>query len=381
MELVNSGTPARILIVDDEAASMQALRDTLRDQGYDPTAFTSGAEALAALRTRGPDGFDLLLTDLQMPGMNGVQLLEAALLVDPRIIGIVMTGQGSITTAVEAMKAGAFDYVQKPFKLSFILPVLERALGVRLLRIEKEALEHDLRQRTEQLEAANRELEAFSYSVSHDLRAPLRAVDGFARILEEDHGGALDDEGHRVLSMVREGAANMGRLIDDLLTFSRVARQPVRMDAVDMTPLAQEAAYLFRGEYPGALLDIAPLPCALGDRALLGQAWANLIGNAFKYSSKAAAPRIEVGGLSEGGRVTYWVRDNGAGFDMKRYGKLFEVFSRLHGEDEFPGTGAGLAIVQRIIVRHGGRVWGEGARGQGATFSFELAAPGEAGSS
>ena len=223
-----------------------------------------------------------------------------------------------------------------------------------------------------QLEAANQELESFSYSVSHDLRAPLRAVDGYAQMLDEDYRAQLDGEGRRLLGVVRGEAKRMGQLIDDLLVFSRTGRQRIDPLPVDMAHLAREAAAEAARDYPGTPVRIGELPAASGDRALLKQVWANLIGNALKYSSKVAAPRVEVGGRANGAEHEYWVRDNGAGFDARYADKLFGVFRRLHGETEFPGTGIGLAIVRRVVTRHGGRVWAEGKPGAGACFGFAL---------
>jgi light-regulated signal transduction histidine kinase (bacteriophytochrome) len=237
------------------------------------------------------------------------------------------------------------------------------------VRAHANELEETVRQRTEALVAANKELESFSYSVSHDLRAPLRAVDGYARMLQEDYAGRLDDEGRRLLGVVRENATRMGRLIDDLLAFSRLSRQAPARQPLDMTQLAQEvAAELGKG----ARIDIAQLPPAHGDRALVRQVWANLIGNALKYSAKRADARVEIGGSEAAGESIYWVRDNGVGFDMRYVHKLFGVFQRLHRADEFDGTGVGLAIVQRVVARHGGRVSAESAPGQGARFEFAL---------
>jgi signal transduction histidine kinase len=241
------------------------------------------------------------------------------------------------------------------------------------------ALNAELQAHTVQLQAANKELESFSYSVSHDLRAPLRAVDGYALMLQEDYAAQFDDEGRRLLRVVRSEAARMGRLIDDLLAFSRVGRQSVQAVTVDMDALARETAAEFAGEYPSAQIAISALPRAAGDRALLKQVWANLLGNALKYSSKHPAPRVEVGGRANGAGHEYWVKDNGAGFDPRYADKLFGVFQRLHAEEEFPGTGVGLAIVNRVVARHGGRVWGEGAVGQGARFCFVLPPPGAEG--
>ena len=242
-----------------------------------------------------------------------------------------------------------------------------------LEQVRKQAAELELRvqERTAELEAANQELASFSYSVSHDLRAPLRAMDGYARMLEEDYAARLDDEGRRLLKVVRDNAGRMGRLIDDLLDFSRLGRQPMALHAVDMGALAREVVDETRaGQAAG--VELGELPAAHGDLALLKQVWLNLVSNAFKYSAKQAAPRIEIGGRAEGAEHHYWVRDNGAGFDMRYADKLFGVFQRLHRAEEFPGTGVGLAIVQRVIARHRGRVWAESAPGAGACFHFSL---------
>ena len=241
-------------------------------------------------------------------------------------------------------------------------------------RVKRHAEELELRvnERTAELKAVNRELESFSYSVSHDLRAPLRAVDGYALMLAEDYGARLDDEGRRLLGVVRQSAAHMGRLIDDLLHFSQVGRKALALAPVDMRSRAGEVVAELAQAYPKARIDLGTLPAAAGDRALLRHVWMNLIGNGLKYSARNDSPRVEISGHVEGNESVYRVQDNGAGFDMRYYEKLFTVFQRLHREDEFEGTGVGLAIVQRVIVRHGGRVWGEGAPGQGACFRFAL---------
>jgi PAS domain S-box-containing protein len=239
-----------------------------------------------------------------------------------------------------------------------------------------QTLERRVTERTAQLETANRELEAFTYSVSHDLRAPLRAIDGFARILTEDHAAQLDHEGRRMLGIVRSEATRMGRLIDDLLEFSRAIRRPVKMATVEMTDLASSV----RDECLSSLghrqvtCMVYPLPSATGDAALLRQVLTNLVSNALKYTRPRADARIEIGGALGHGEVVYHVRDNGVGFDMRYASKLFGVFQRLHTDDEFEGTGVGLALVQRIVQRHGGRVWAEAVLDAGATFYFSLPA-------
>lgn len=235
-------------------------------------------------------------------------------------------------------------------------------------------LERRVAQRTSELEASNKELESFSYSVSHDLRAPLRAVDGYAQMLEEDFGGRLDEEGRRLLGVVRASSRQMAQLIDDLLMLSRMGRKDISRESVDMTALAQNVVADFGSE--GATIEIGSLPPAQADRISMRQVWLNLIGNAIKYSAKSDRPRIEIGGSREAGENIYWVRDNGVGFDMKYYDKLFGVFQRLHDAGEFPGTGVGLAIVARLVSRHGGRVWAEGTIGKGASFRFALPAEG-----
>jgi PAS domain S-box-containing protein len=235
-------------------------------------------------------------------------------------------------------------------------------------------LNEELTQRAAELHAANRELESFSYSVSHDLRAPLRALDGFARMLEEDYGDRLDQEGARYLSIISQSSRKMGVLIDDLLTLSRLGRQAIASTLVDMNALVREVIdeALQNHEGPRPAIEVSALPPAEADRGLMRQVWMNLISNAIKYSSKSPNPRIEVTGHGNDTANVYSVRDNGAGFNMAYYDKLFGVFQRLHSSEEFAGTGVGLAIVERLVMRHGGTVRAEGKIGEGATFIFTL---------
>ena len=246
-------------------------------------------------------------------------------------------------------------------------------LALRATEKQVRTLNGQLKSYSLQLEATNRELEGFSYSVSHDLRAPLRAINGFASMLEEDHGAHLDAEGRRLLGVVRSNADAMACLVDDLLAFSRLGKVSFVRSPVDMAALVREVLTERGGE---AAIEIGTLPVAHGDRALLKQVWANLIDNAVKYSANVATPAIRLSGfVNDRGDSEYRIDDNGAGFDMRYCDKLFGVFQRLHSASEFSGTGVGLAIVQRIVTRHGGRVWGEGRPGAGATFHFRL--PGE----
>jgi light-regulated signal transduction histidine kinase (bacteriophytochrome) len=229
-------------------------------------------------------------------------------------------------------------------------------------------------QRTAELEASNKELEAFSYSVSHDLRAPLRAINGFAEILLKEANGSLNEKGRHYLSTVASSGRRMGELVDDLLSFSRLSRQPMSTSALDLNALVHQQLEELRLADPqrAVNVEVQPLPSAAGDRTLINQVFANLLGNAWKFTGNTPGARIQVGAQSQNGETVYFVRDNGAGFNMEYAGKLFGVFQRLHRDEEFPGTGVGLAFVQRIIHRHGGRIWAESRENEGATFYFTL---------
>jgi signal transduction histidine kinase len=221
---------------------------------------------------------------------------------------------------------------------------------------------------------ANKEMEAFSYSVSHDLRAPLRAIDGFTQILVEDHSEKLDDEGKRIAGIIRASTKQMGTLIDDLLAFSRLGRQEIKKIPINMDVLADETYKAIKQDSPNRNIELVmgALPDVNGDMDMIRQVWVNLFTNAIKFTGKKEKAKIEVGSTSDGDMVTYYMKDNGAGFDMRYIGKLFGVFQRLHSIEEFDGNGIGLSNVKRIIERHGGKVWAEGKVGEGATFYFAL---------
>lgn len=243
-------------------------------------------------------------------------------------------------------------------------------------------LEQRVRQRTAQLEAANQELEAFTYSVSHDLRAPLRHIDGFVEILQTNAADQLDTENRQHLQTIAQAARQMGILIDDLLSFSRLSRAKVNLQTVSLVKLIQEAMRHLKRESEGRNVQwvIHNLPDVKADPGLLRQALENLITNALKYTRTRERARIEIGATGKGTETVIFVRDNGVGFDMRHADKLFGVFQRLHRANEFEGTGVGLALVRRIIHRHGGRTWAEGAPNAGATFYFSLPKDGEDGS-
>lgn len=274
------------------------------------------------------------------------------------------------------------------FPVDIMLSPLETEEGLQALAVVRDiterkaaeekihSLNRDLQLQNARLEIANKELESFSYSVSHDLRAPLRHIDGFANLLAKHVASSLDEKGNRFLNVISDSARRMGRLVDDLLTFSRMGRAQMEPGLVNVEQLV--ASIVREGNFntPQPIeWHIGPLPSVYADAAMLRQVWFNLIGNAVKYSARANPPRIEIGTIpphEDGGEHIFFVRDNGVGFDMKYAAKLFGVFQRLHSEAEFEGTGIGLANVRRIITRHGGRTWAESRLGEGATFYFSL---------
>jgi len=373
---MSAATVARLLIVDDETALMTALCKTLELENYATTGFTSAAEALEHLRHH---RYDILITDLMMPEMDGIRFLQSAQAIDPNLSAIMMTGHGTIDTAVKALQSGALDYILKPFRLDNLLSVMTRALAMRALLLENRELQQRIQERSRELEASNAELESFSYSVSHDLRAPLRAIDGFCTMFMREYASQIPADGLDLLANVCAGTARMQRLIDDLLHLARFSRQPLAMHTLSMRDLVQRVLATLQHQWPERPrhLEVGELPDCRGDQSLLEHVLTNLLSNAFKFTATRDPPRIEVGAYTQGAEQVYFVRDNGVGFDMKYADKLFGVFQRLHSESEFPGTGIGLSIVRRIILRHGGRVWAESRPQQGTTLHFSLPAPSE----
>ena len=256
-----------------------------------------------------------------------------------------------------------------------LLQALADTTAVALENVKMYAeLEQRVRDRTAELETLNSDLDSFCHSVSHDLRAPVRAIGGFCNLITKDHGTGFEPEIHRKLGVIKNEANRMGTLIDDLLSFSRLGRKALRPVDFDMTDVARRVFDRLQRDRTETTVDfrLANLPAATGDPSLFEQVWANLLSNALKFSSKRMKPTVEIGGSDDGRDVTYWVRDNGAGFDSQHASKLFQPFQRLHHDADFPGTGVGLALVHRIVTRHGGRVWAVSTPETGATFFFTL---------
>jgi len=386
--------PKKVLAVDDSETYLRTLAAQLLLDGLDVVLARSGEEALALLAVR---PVDCILLDLVMPGISGHETCRRIKATPGlRDIPVVMlTALEDRAAMIEGLAAGADDYIAKSSDFAVLRARVaaqirrkqfeddNRLYRERLSQKELETAEARAAQRlaetraamTEQLELKNRELEAFSYSVSHDLRAPLRTVDGFARVLIEDHAGALDPTGRDYLRRMRAATQRMGELIDDLLQLSQVSRVEIGRESVDLSAIARLVGAELTRVHPERAVhfEIADGLIAEGDARLLRIVLENLLGNAWKYSRDAARPTISFGATGEHKElIAYFVHDNGAGFDMAFAHKLFMPFERLHSGEQFPGTGIGLATVQRIVARHGGRIWAESTVGAGATFFWTL---------
>jgi signal transduction histidine kinase len=370
----------RIGLVEDNAGDARLIHEMLREPPITQFRLTHTTRVDELLESLSRDPIEVLLLDLGLPDSQGMATFHRINDRAPGLPIVIFSGADDEQLASEAVSCGAQDYLVKGRINSFLLKrairyAMERKRAEEEIRRLNRELEHRVAQRTAQLLAANKELEAFSYSVSHDLRAPLRHIEGYVGMLQRATRGVLDEKAERYLETIGAASVEMGQLIDDLLAFSRSGAETVSEVEVDLTPLLDEVIQRMQmgTRDRNITWNILPLPTVIGDPAMLRQVLANLLDNAVKYSRGRDHALIEVGSAGEeDGRCIVFVRDNGAGFDMRQYDKLFGVFRRLHRAEDFEGTGIGLATVRRIIERHGGRAWAEGEVDGGATFFFTL---------
>jgi two-component system NtrC family sensor kinase len=385
--------PKKILTVDDSLTYLHEVAAQLRQEGYDVIPARSGEEALQLLSVQ---SVDCILLDLVMPGLSGQETCR-------RIKGsaawrdiplIMHTALEEPAAMIEGINAGADDYIAKSSDLEVLCARVRAQLRRKQFEDENRNIREQLLQKEvevlaansarelaeiratfiDELKSKNSELEAFSYSVSHDLRAPLRSIDGFSKLLLDDHAGQLDAKGQDYLQLVRESAQRMGELIDDLLLLSQVGRTDLSRYPIDLSGIASGVAEGLKKKDPDREVQwcIEDQLLVEADSGLMRVVLDNLLGNAWKFTAKVSAARIEVGTEQQEGVTVFFVRDNGAGFNMDYAKKLFSPFQRLHTESEFAGTGIGLATVHRIVDRHGGRIWADSAVDHGATFYFTI---------
>ena len=365
----------KILIVDDRPENLIALETVLRNLDVELVRAHNGNDALKATLHH---DFILALLDVQMPGMDGYEL--AAILREEEktnhlpfvFISAVYRDDLNIFKGYEK---GAFSFITKPFRPEILINKVKFFLEKHQQEVALQQANHYLEMKNEELRIINAELDAFSYSASHDLRSPLRSLKIYTQMLADGYAPALDERANELLNKIQKSAVKMGILLDDLLSFSKLGKKQVVKTPLNMSELLWRVIKEVREAAPTPPnLKINELHPANGDETLIGQVRMNLLSNALKYSGKKDHPEIEIGSSISDDMVTYYIRDNGVGFDMEYSGKLFSAFQRLHNNNEFEGTGLGLAIVEKIILRHGGSVWAESVPGQGATFYFTLTA-------
>jgi two-component system NtrC family sensor kinase len=392
---------ARLLAIDDSPTYLECLAEALDGEGYEVAKAASGWEGLDLVAR---EAFDCVVVDLLMPDLDGIEVCrrvnELARTEDRSMSVVMLTSCETKEDMTRGLEAGADDFVGKSSDMTVLKARIRALLRRKFFQEENRRIREDLMQKeleasegraerqlaqtraalVGELERKNMELEAFSYSVSHDLRAPLRSIDGFSSALLENYGSTLDAKGLGYLRRVRAATQRMGELIDDLLQLSKVGRADLQRRQVDLSAIARAVAATLQQTAPERQMGIAIQDGIVvnADQRLLQVVLENLLGNAWKFTANIAKPWIELGTVQQEGFITYFVRDNGAGFDMAYAEKLFAPFQRLHSETTFPGTGIGLATVHRIVERHGGRIWGEGVINHGATFFWTLpnAAPG-----
>jgi len=356
---------ALILIVDDNSDNVELAEQILEDD-YDIITAESGEECLNLAAAKLPD---LILLDVQMPGIDGYETLERLLQIDlVKYIPVIFLSARyrDQDRVIRGLETGALDYLTKPIDDELLMSKVR--VGLRIKRAED-----GVREQSQALQLSNQTLESFSYSASHDLRAPLRHICNYCEALAEDYSDQLPEDAQFMLSRITHSASRMGDLIQDLLNFSRSSRANLQFHSVDLSLIAQSIVDDLREHHPEqtVMFHIEPdLIAQAADESMMRVVLSNLIGNAWKYSSKVDQPAITIGSDKKDNTAFFYVRDNGAGFDMAFVDKLFKPFSRLHSEDEFEGNGIGLATVERIISNHGGQIWAESVIDQGACFCF-----------
>lgn len=398
-------SPKRVLAVDDSSTYLETIAEELRNEGYEVVQARSGEQALDLLAAQ---SVDCILLDLMMPGLSGTETCRRIKSSSPlrNTPLIMLTSLEDREAMIEGINAGADDYVAKSASFDVVKARLRAQLRRKHFEDENRGIRDELLRKSAEVEAATRaaderkrllaevsekneqlavhvaelqrlnaELEMFAYSVSHDLRQPLRGMDGFSKVLLERYAESLDDEGQHYLRRIGQAATRMAELIDGLLVLSRVSRVQLRNDHVQLDEIAQRVLVRLKAAEPTRQVEthVASVPSIRADGRLFESVLENLLGNAWKFTSKVDAARIEFGVEEQGAEpATFFVRDNGAGFDMNYATRLFGPFQRLHSATEFSGTGIGLATVQRVLHRHGGRVWAESKVARGATFYFSL---------
>lgn len=376
-EIDNKGV---ILVIDDNPESVLLVQAALQEKGYFVSGATTGEKALETICLFQPD---LILLDILMPGLDGFEtcrrLRENESTRDIPII--FLSGLTETFDKVRAFKTGAVDYLIKPIAPEELYVRVETHLAInrlkKMLELQNSKLRKEVRERIqaeEALQLANQELKSFSYTVSHDLRSPLRAIEKFCEFILEDYPDIIPDEGKKYFNGIIENTKHMNNLIEALLTFSQISRNSLQPSKINLSKIAKDKINLLSSQYPCAfsIITVHDMKDCEADPVMMGQVVENLLSNALKYSQKNLNPDIEFGESRQSGVTTYFIKDNGKGFDMSQSEKLFKVFSRLHAQQEFPGTGVGLALVARIIHRHGGKIWADSVPDLGTTFYFTI---------
>lgn len=372
----------QILIVDDDADFVESLEEILESRDFHTIVAHNKKQALEKISE---NNISVAILDLVLPDSPGIALISSLKQQNENCVCIILTGHADVDSAVEALKSGAFQYIQKPVHPEELLEVLDRAFNIvqlkeekaasdRALKSYKEQLEELVEFRTAELESANKELEAFCYSVSHDLRAPLRTIHGFSSALREDFIDQLGDEGKDFLTRIEKAALRMEGLIENFLSLSRMTQQEMVYKPVSLTEIAENVCRQLDETNTNRDINVTIQSnlSGYGDESMLRIALENLFSNAYKFTAKNSQTHIEFGLQPNNKQARFFIKDDGVGFNVKQKDKLFAPFQRLHAPEDFPGSGIGLATVQRIIHRHGGRIWAEPGNDKGAIFYFTL---------